>query len=319
MSRVLLLTALILPAFTLAKPAVAQTVPPAPPTASPPDYQFGSFSVSANTNQSNGSVNYQVNSSQLPSQGGTAPTSNHRSGAGGRSCVGMTPDQAGVQFVGTGMSVAPLYQGQQLPLVGGVPASVSGDPADSTTLSSAVEYIVVCNGVPTGYGLYVPGSSARPITFPGTPTTVAGWAQSMAGSIVMPKVTIATSPIVKGLVRFPTWFWATGYNGAPIVETRNALGANIEVDATPISYTWSFGDDSPPLDSPSLGVPYPQTTGSVVHNYTATSSGFAVSVTFNLAMSYRVNGGPAIPLPAIQRTATLSYPVYEINTIIVAR
>ena len=135
----------------------------------------------------------------------------------------------------------------------------------------------------------------------------------------MPKVTIATSPVVKGLVHFPTWFWATGYSGAPIVETRNALGASIEVDATPISYTWSFGDDSAPLDSPSLGVPYPQTTGSVVHNYAATSSGFPVSVTFNLAVSYRVNGGPAIPLPAIQRTASLSYPVYEINTIIVAR
>jgi len=289
-----------------------------PPTPSPPPGPDGTFSVSANTNQANGSVNYQVENSQLTSQTGGGPTSGHRSGFGG-SCVGMTPDQAGVQFVGTGMTLAPLYQGQQLPFVGGVPASTSGDPANSTTLSNAVEYIVVCNGVPAGFGLYVPGSSARPITFPGTPTTVAGFAQSVAGSIVMPKVTISTSPVVKGLVNFPTWFWGTGYSGAPIVETRNALGASIEVDATPISYTWTFGDDSPPLDSPSLGVPYPQTTGSVVHSYAATSPGFPVSVTFNLAVSYRVNGGPAIPLPAIQRIASLSYPVYEINTIIVAR
>jgi hypothetical protein len=295
--------------------ASAQT----PPTPPPLNLNLGNYSVSASTNQANGSVNYQVDSTQLASQGGTASTSSHRSGSGGRSCVGTTPDQAGVQFVGTGMTIAPLYQGQQLPFVGGVPASTSGDPADSTTLSNAVEYIVVCNGVPTGFGLYVPGSSARPITVPGTPTTVAGFAQSVAGSIVMPKVTIATSPVVKGLVRLPTWFWATGYSGRPIIQTRNALGASIEVDATPVSYTWSFGDDSPPLDSPSLGVPYPQTTGSVVHNYTATSPGFPVSVTFNLAVSYRVDGGPAIPLPAIQRTAALSYPVYEINTIIVAR
>jgi len=319
MSRLPLLTTLILAALTLSQPALAQTPPPSPPTASPPDYQFGSFSVSANTNQANGSVNYQVDNNQFISQGGTASTSSHRSGSGGRSCVGMTPDQAGVQFAGTGMTITPLYQGQQLPLVGGVPASTSDTPWNPVTLSNAVEYIVVCNGVPTGFGLYVPGSSARPTTFPGTPTTVAGWAQSVAGSIVMPKVTIATSPVIKGLVNFPTWFWATGYSGAPIVETRNALGANIEVDATPVSYTWYFGDDSAPLDSPSLGVPYPQTTGSVVHSYTATSPGFPVSVTFNLAVSYRVNGGPAIPLPAIQRIANLSYPVYEINTIIVAR
>jgi hypothetical protein len=304
-------------ALFLALPAGASAQTP-PPTPAPLNLNQGNYSVSASTNQATGSVDYQVDNTQLTSQGGTS-TSSHRSGSGGRSCVGMTPDQAGVQFVGTGMSVAPLYQGQQLPLVGGVPASVSGDPANSLTLSSAVEYIIVCNGVPTGYGLYVPGSSARPTTFPGTPTTVAGVAQSVAGSIVMPKVTIATSPVVKGLVNLPTWFWATGYSGAPITETRNALGATIEVDATPISYTWSFGDDSQPLDSPSLGVPYPQTTGNVVHNYAATSSGFAVSVTFNLAVSYRVNGGPAIPLPAIQRTANLSYPVYEINTIIVAR
>jgi hypothetical protein len=231
----------------------------------------------------------------------------------------MTPDQAGVQFLGTGMELIPLYNGQQLPRVGDVPAAISYAPNDPLTLSNAVEYIVVCNGTPTGYGLYVPGTSGRPTTFPGTPTTVAGVAQSVAGSIVMPKVTIATSPVIKGLVNLPTWFWATGYNGGPIVETRNALGASIEVDATPVSYTWTFGDDSAPLDSPSLGVPYPQTAGSVVHNYTATSPGFPVSVTFNLAVSYRVNGGPALPLPALQRTATLSYPVYEINTIIVAR
>jgi hypothetical protein len=264
-------------------------------------------------------VNYQVDNNQFTSESGTASASRHRSGSGGRSCVGMTPDQAGVQFVGTGMELMPLYNGQQLPRVGDVPAGISYAPNDPLTLSNAVEYIVVCNGTPTGYGLYVPGASGRPTTFPGTPTTVAGFAQSVAGSIVMPKVTIATSPVVKGLVRLPTWFWATGYSGRPIIQTRNALGASIEVDATPVSYTWSFGDDSPPLDSPSLGVPYPQTAGSVVHNYTATSPGFPVSVTFNLAVSYKVDGGPAIPLPAIQRTATLSYPVYEINTIIVAR
>src|SRR5205807_1978062 len=134
------------------------------------------------------------------------------------------------------------------------PASASGDPANSTTLSNAVEYIVVCNGVPTGFGLYVPGASARPTTFPGTPTTVAGWAQSMAGAMAMPKGTIAPSPVVKGLVNLPTCFWGPGCNGGPITETRNALGASIEVDATPMSYTWTFGDDSPPLDRGAEGV-----------------------------------------------------------------
>src|SRR5207302_291002 len=96
--------------------AFAQASSPPSPAPGP---QNGTFSVSANTDQANGSVTYRVDNTQLTSQGGTASTSSHRSGSGGRSCVGMTPDQAGVQFVGTGMTITPLYQGQQLPFVGG--------------------------------------------------------------------------------------------------------------------------------------------------------------------------------------------------------
>src|SRR5438309_1183518 len=140
MTTKVLMSALLAAVFAAPIPAFAQTAPvstsPDPTSSNNPI--TGSISVSANTNQADGSVNYQIDNTKLTSQGGTTPTLRHRSGSGGRSCVGMTPDQAGVQFVGTGMTITPLYQGQHLPFVGDVPASASGDPANSTTLSNAV-------------------------------------------------------------------------------------------------------------------------------------------------------------------------------------
>ncbi|HEU5002537.1 MAG TPA: hypothetical protein VFW71_07155 [Actinomycetota bacterium] len=139
-----------------------------------------------------------------------------------------------------------------------------------------------------------------------------------------------------------TWFYATGYNGGPIRVTPPTPGVSIAIVATPTSYVWTFGDGSPPLSSSSLGVPWqaaytPATAhadctfdgtpthidaivpGSVTHCWTAPSSSVTVSLTFNFAVSYSVNGGPQIPLPAIRRSATLSYPVQIIDSLVTAR
>ena len=236
----------------------------------------------------------------------------------------------------TDIAIGP--SGVALPPVGTVPAFSTGNTPDTYIGNSM--YVVVCDGVPTGYGFVPAPRTASPA---GTPATIRALAQSAAGSIAMPNVTINASPAVQGLVHMNTWFYAVGYSGGPISATRSALGATIEVDATPTSYTWDFGDGTPAVNTTSLGVawrpqytPDPSTVdcdfagtpvrttnpaipGSVTHCYTATSHGFPVSVTFNLAVSYRVSGGPPIALAPIHRSAALTYPVEEINTVVTAR
>ena len=317
-----------------AMPALAQTAPSPAPSQLPPTQPFlgygGSLTALANTNPTNGTVSYQVNGAGGSGHGGSA---SH----GPSGCVGETPQQAGVAYGGlvkvqkvtdTVNYPQPMYNGANLPLSGTVP-----DAPD------AHEYVVVCNGVPVGYGFWVPAPAAAP-----TPAQIQGIAQSEAGTIQMPSVTIETSPSSGGIDGLNTWFWTSGYTGGPIVDTRTALGATIEVDATPTNFVWSFGDGTPVITTSSLGVPWQPADapsvpgrpdcdlsgnpmpgvqvapGAITHCYrTTAASPLTVSVTFNFAVSWRANGGPFQALPPIQRTATRSYPVQQIVSSVVAR
>jgi hypothetical protein len=360
MTRQRLLAALALVALAFPVPALAQTPPPTPPPPAGSTSGWsnnpitGSFSVSANTDPATGQVNYRVQGTQTTSQGGSqgSSISTYAGGGGGHSaCVGETVAQANITFYASGMTLTPQYNGQRLPMVGSVPTNQNADPTAAgyqpLTGSNAIEYIVVCNGIPTGYGMFVPGAGGGPgattIAAVPTPAQLKTVAQYAEGTITMPTVAIDTSPLTTGLVHLNTWFWATGYTGGQISRTASVLGVSIEVDATPTSYTWDFGDGSPTLQTSSLGVAWqpgytpnsgtvdcnfdgtPVDTGepvvpaAITHCYTQTSTGFAVTLTFDLAVSFRVNGGAATPLPPIQRTATLTYPVHEINTVVTSR
>lgn len=335
MSRVFGVAALVAVLTYSALTAFAQTAPsPAPSTLPPANTAFGyeQLTVSANTNPADGTVGYQVDGSGASGQsGGSASHGSSR-------CVGETPEQGGVSYGGlvkvqkvtdTVAYPQPMFNGANLPLSGSVP--------DAT---DAHEYVVVCGGTPVGYGFWTPAPAG-----PGpTPAQVRTVAQSVAGTIQMPAVTIESSPSAGGIDGLNTWFWTSGYTGGPIVDTRTALGATIEVDATPTSFVWSFGDGTPVITTSSLGVPWqPADTpsvpgrpdcdlsgnpmpgvqvapGAITHCYrTTAASPLTVSVTFNFAVSWRANGGPFQALPPIQRTATRSYPVQQIVSSVVAR
>jgi hypothetical protein len=338
--------------LTMAGPAFGQTPPsPQPSSAAAPSPSALNFDsrrveVSASTDQATGAVDYSARDLQSFALRGSSSSGYHV-------CIGESPAEAGIEFSSQGMSLTPALNGQILKFVGSVPSNANADPNapgyNSPTLSNAVEYIVVCNGVPTGYGLYVPSPASA-----GTPAQLHTVAQSAAGSIPMPSVTIQTSPATEGIDGLNTWFWTAGYTGGPISVTRNALGASIEVIATPTSYLWDFGDvaacnqafasgcnGTATLLTNSLGVPFqpayvdntspgcdatgqsstvpPLPSGAVTHCYRLPSGmrSVTVSVTFNFAVVYRVNGGPTIALPAIQRTATRAYPVIGIDSVLV--
>jgi hypothetical protein len=332
MRRLFGLAALVAVLTCSATPVLAQTAPfPAPSTLPPVQSVNGheSRTARADTNPADGTVGYQVDGSGV-SGGGSASHGSSR-------CVGETPEQAGVSYGGlvkvqkvtdTVAYPQPMFNGANLPLSGSVPNA-----------TDAHEYVVVCSGVPVGYGFWTPAPAG-----PGTSAQVQTVAQSVAGTIQMPSVTIESSPSAGGIDGLNTWFWTSGYMGGPIVDTRTALGVTIEVDATPTSFVWSFGDGTPVITTTSLGVPWQPAdapsvpgrpdcdlsgnsmpgvrvpNGSITHCYRTTStSPLTVSVTFNFAVSWRANGGPFQALPPIQRTATRSYPVQQIVSSVVAR
>lgn len=286
----------------LGTPVLAQT---APQSGGPEPFKGanGPTSVSAVTNQKKGSVDYTAQ------DGATfSPSGIHQ--GGGRSCISQTPNQAGVTFgnglAGTGNDTfVPGYNGTNLPLKGTIPANAAQDP-----LLAGQVYIVVCDGVPTGFGIWAPG----PTTVAATPQQIAN---QVSGQIPMPSVTVGINP-PSGFAGLDAWFWVAGYTGTPITATPPALGHVLIVSATPTSYTWDFGDGSAPYTTTSLGQPYPQQSD-IHHTYKVMSPAYRVTVTFNFDVRYQVDGGAWIDLPAIQRTATANYQVGQVRTYVVSR
>ena len=78
------------------------------------------------------------------------------------------------------------------------------------------------------------------------------------------------------------------------------LGQTVHINATPVSYTWDYGDGTIMGPSPSAGAPLPedrwgeQTLTS--HVYTATGK-YGIVVTTHFQGTYSVNAGPSLPIP----------------------
>ncbi|GAA5229399.1 PKD domain-containing protein [Arthrobacter cryoconiti] len=78
------------------------------------------------------------------------------------------------------------------------------------------------------------------------------------------------------------------------------LGQKVHITATPVAYTWDYGDGNSWGPSSSSGFPLPddrvgeQTNTS--HVYIATGK-YAIAVTTHFNGSYSVNGGPTLPIP----------------------
>lgn len=99
------------------------------------------------------------------------------------------------------------------------------------------------------------------------------------------------------------------------VFQRDLLGMDITFTATPVHYSWDFGDGSPPLATSSPGNPYPRQD--VAHVYSSAHDGVTVAVSTTWQGSFQIDGGPPIPVPGAAVTTAQAGPV-EIVTFDVA-
>jgi len=78
------------------------------------------------------------------------------------------------------------------------------------------------------------------------------------------------------------------------------LGQTVHIGATPVSYTWDYGDGTIMGPTPSAGAPLPEDRWgeqtSTSHVYTATGK-YGIVVTTHFHGIYSVNGGPSLPIP----------------------
>jgi hypothetical protein len=139
----------------------------------------------------------------------------------------------------------------------------------------------------------------------------------MRDEIPVPSAEIRVNPS-RGLVGVESWFWLEGYDGSPIVDSTDAFGQLVEVEARVTRYEWSFGDGGE-IAARTPGRPYPHRS-EIRHVYQRSSagipSGYPVEITFSFDVRYRVDGGGWIELPSITRVADASYRVRESQAVI---
>lgn len=128
--------------------------------------------------------------------------------------------------------------------------------------------------------------------------------QSETKDVVFPGLRVKVQPDGRTLVNLDTIV----YTDENKVSTANItlLGFPVTVQATPISYTWNFGDGSPALTTSTPGKPYP--SKEITHKYMKRGD-VRLTLTTNYAARFNVAGtgwqyvdgtipvtGPATPL-----------------------
>ena len=97
------------------------------------------------------------------------------------------------------------------------------------------------------------GPDGQPLQ-PGPTVDPFQFALSARDRLPVPEGVIEANP-TRSLVGLPTLFWYSGYDGRPLTRTVSAFGVSVEVEATPTSYRWAFGDGAT-LTSEGLGRAY---------------------------------------------------------------
>jgi hypothetical protein len=190
------------------------------------------------------------------------------------------------------------------------------DATQSCAIASQVrfrEYMAIGNGpwTPTGTVCLGPTDFQR-ANAPAPPLLVAleVWRRM---PVPVPRLTI--KPGVAGLANLESYFWVSDPGD---LTASAAAGPNtVEVHASAVSYEWRFGDGSPPLVTDAPGRPWPARS-EIAHAYRQLGR-FPVRVTVRWHGRFQVNGGPAqdVPGPPVVRAATVTYPVREIQTVLV--
>jgi hypothetical protein len=98
----------------------------------------------------------------------------------------------------------------------------------------------------------------------------------------------------------------------PVANTWSPtlLGTAVTIRATPVSYSWDFGDGSATVVTEDPGAPYPD--HSVEHTYTATGD-VTVSLTTTYTGEYSVDGG--VTWAPIQGTAAATSPPIAVRLV----
>jgi hypothetical protein len=138
-------------------------------------------------------------------------------------------------------------------------------------------------------------------------------ALSARDRLPVPQGAIDANP-TRSLVGLPTLFWYSGYDGRPLTRTTSAFGVTVQVEATPTSYRWAFGDGAS-LTSEGLGRAYPARSP-IAHTYQTARQAVRVRCRFAFAVRWRTGGGPWAALPPLARAATTTLEVAESQTVI---
>jgi PKD repeat protein len=103
--------------------------------------------------------------------------------------------------------------------------------------------------------------------------------------VLFPRLGVKVQPAGRTLVNLDTIV----YTDESTVSTKTVvlLGFPVVVEATPMTYSWDFGDGSPVLITSTPGKPYP--SKEVTHKYMKRGS-TKVSLTTNYAARFNVDG-----------------------------
>jgi hypothetical protein len=199
--------------------------------------------------------------------------------------------------------------GSQEPRCTYAPASVGLEELYSQ--QGANLFSITC-GTYTDVRLLRTGPGGQPL-LPGPTVDPFQLALSARDRLPVPQGAIEANP-TRSLVGLPTLFWYSGYDGRPLTRTVSAFGVSVEVQATPTSYRWAFGDGAS-LTSEGLGRAYPARSP-ITHSYQTARPAVTVHCRFAFAVRWRTGGGPWAPLPPLARTAATTLEVAESQTVI---
>ncbi|MFV0252005.1 MAG: hypothetical protein ACK5H2_01535 [Beutenbergiaceae bacterium] len=89
------------------------------------------------------------------------------------------------------------------------------------------------------------------------------------------------------------------------------LGIDLTITATPVTYTWDFGDATPPVTTSTPGAPYPHHT--ITHLYTTTTSpgpGTTITLTTSWQGQFQITGTNTWhPIAGLATTTTTTPPI----------
>ena len=117
--------------------------------------------------------------------------------------------------------------------------------------------------------------------------------------IGLPALEAKTQPADKTLVNFATIFYT---EPQPFTRTIQLLGRRVQVQATPESFTWHYGDGGSSITS-TPGAPYP--AKDITHDYTDAHVTVQTSVDATYSARFRVGNGGWQDIPD---TVTISGP-----------